>query len=193
MTVPGRLSPEPLEGSCAGPGGSARAGVLRVAAGGERDIVMTRAFAAPRERVWEALTRPDLVRRWLLGPPGWTMTVCEMDLRVGGSYRYVWRRDADGHEMGMGGVYREVAPPRRLVATEVFDHSWYPGHALDTTELSERGGVTTLTLTVRYESREARDGVLKSPMAEGVGASYNRLEALLASAIIPTRETESNP
>lgn len=191
MTVPSKLSADPPEGACGAAAGGGATGALRVVASGERDIVMTRAFAAPRQRVWEALTRPDLVRRWLLGPPGWTMTVCEMDLRVGGSYRHVWRRDGDGHEMGMGGEYREIAPPSRLVATEVFDHSWYPGHAIDTTELSERGGVTTLTLTVRYESREARDGVLKGPMARGVSDSYDRLEALLASAFDRAQEPET--
>ena len=155
---------------------------LKIAAQSDREIVMTRSFDAPRHLVWEAHTRPELVKRWLLGPPGWSMPVCEMDLRVGGAYRYVWRRDSDGHKMGMGGVYREIAPPERLVATEVFDDAWYPGEALDTTVLVEHAGKTTLTLTVRYESREARDAVLSSPMESGVAAGYDRLEALLATS-----------
>jgi uncharacterized protein YndB with AHSA1/START domain len=155
---------------------------LKVIAKGDREIVITRAFDAPRQLVWDAHTKPELVRRWLLGPPGWTMPVCEIDLRVGGKYRYVWRNQ-DGTEMGMGGVYREVAPPERLVATERFDESWYPGEALDTSIFTETAGKTTVTLTVLYESREARDGVLKSPMEEGMVAGYDRLEELLASQL----------
>jgi uncharacterized protein YndB with AHSA1/START domain len=148
---------------------------------GDREIVMTRAFNAPRRLVFDALTKPDLVRRWLLGPPGWSMPVCEIDLRVGGTYRYVWRRDSDGTEMGMGGVYREIVVPERLVSTEKFDQAWYPGEAVGTLQLSEQAGTTTVTQTVLYVSREARDAVIKSPMESGVVASYNRLEEVLAS------------
>lgn len=146
---------------------------------GDRDIVMTRIFDAPRELVWEAMTRPELVSRWLLGPPGWTMPVCEIDLRVGGKYRYVWRNEA-GTEMGMGGVFIEIVPPERLVATELFDDAWYPGEAVDTTVLTERNGRTTMTLTMTCESKEARDAVLKSGMEQGVACSYDRLADLLA-------------
>jgi len=145
-----------------------------------REIVMTRVFDAPRRLVFAALTRPELIRQWLLGPPGWTMPVCEIDLRVGGAYRYLWR-NADGTEMGMRGVFREIVPPERLVATEKFDQSWYPGEALVTNLLIEQAGKTTLTLTVRYESQDARDAVLKTPMAQGVAAGYDRLEELLPS------------
>jgi uncharacterized protein YndB with AHSA1/START domain len=144
----------------------------------DREIVMTRVFDAPRRLVFDALTKPELVRKWLLGPPGWTMPVCEIDLRVGGAYRYVWRHE-NGNEMGMGGVYREIARPERFVATEKFDEAWYPGEALDTTVLTEQGGKTTLTVTVQYESREVRDAVLKSPMEQGVAAGYDRLAELL--------------
>lgn len=158
------------------------AGRLKVAAQGDREIVMTRVFDAPRRLVFDAFTKPDLVKRWLLGPPGWSMPVCEIDLKVGGTYRYVWRRDSDGTEMGMGGVYREITAPQRLVCTEKFDESWYPGEAVDTVVLVEHRGKTTLTQTVLYESQEARDTVLKSPMERGVTASYDRLEELLASA-----------
>lgn len=152
---------------------------LKITTPTDREIVMTRSFHAPRPRVWDALTRPELLKRWLLGPPGWTMPVCEIDLQVGGKYRYVWR-SGDGTEMGMGGVYREIAQPQRLVASEKFDQSWYPGEALVTNILAEQGGQTTLTLTVLYESREARDGVLKSGMEQGVAISYDRLEEILA-------------
>lgn len=147
----------------------------------EREIAITREFNAPRHEVFAALTRPELVKRWLLGPPGWSMPVCEMDLKVGGAYRWVWRNDRDGKEMGMGGVFREIVPPERLVATEKFDEPWYPGEALITNALAERNGKTTLTLTIRYESREARDIALKTDMEKGVSASYDRLEKILAS------------
>lgn len=155
-------------------------GTLNLSTSAEREIVMTRAFDAPRHLVFYALTKPELIKRWLLGPPGWSMPVCEVDLKVGGRYRYVWRHDGDGGNMGMGGVFREIVTPKRLVQTEKFDESWYPGEALATAVLIEQKGRTTLTTTVLYESREARDGILKSGMERGVAASYDRLEELLA-------------
>jgi uncharacterized protein YndB with AHSA1/START domain len=154
---------------------------LQLTTPSHREIAMTRVFAAPRHLVFDALTRPELVRRWLLGPPGWSMPVCEIDLVVGGAYRYQWRH-TDGTEMGLRGVYREIAPPERLVATEVFDEAWYPGAGQATTVLVESGGRTTLTATILYESQEARDAVLASPMEKGVALSYNRLEEFLAGA-----------
>jgi uncharacterized protein YndB with AHSA1/START domain len=157
-------------------------GNLKLTTRGDREIVITRAFDAPRKLVFDAFTQPELVRQWLLGPDGWSMPVCEIDLKVGGKYRYVWRRDKDGTEMGMGGVYREIVAPERVVATEKFDQSWYPGEALGTFVLIEQAGKTTLTQTVLYESREARDGVLKSGMEMGVVASYDRLAKLLEKA-----------
>ena len=159
------------------------AGTLKIAAQGEREMVMSREFDAPRAMVFEAITTPRHVRRWLAGPPGWEMTVCEMDVRVGGKYRWVWRSLKDSHEMGMGGEYREVTPPERLVQTEVFDQSWYPGIGIATFVLTERNGRTTLTQTMLYESRDARDAVMKSGFEEGVGPSYDRLEQLLANQL----------
>jgi uncharacterized protein YndB with AHSA1/START domain len=155
-------------------------GSLKLTTRGDREIVMTRVFDAPRRLVFDALTKPELVKQWLLGPPGWSMPVCEIDLRVGGNYRYVWRRDSDGTEMGMGGVYREIVAPERVVATEKFDEAWYPGEALGTTILVKQGRKTTLTQTMLYQSREARDAVLKSGMEKGVAASYDRLAEMLA-------------
>lgn len=155
-------------------------GKLKVAANGDREIVMTRVFNAPRQLVWDAFTRPELVKRWLLGPDGWSMPVCEIDLRVGGSYRYVWRH-TDGKEMGMGGVYREIEIPARVVATEKFDEAWYPGEAVGTLRLVEQAGRTTVAQTMLYDSPQTRDAVLKSPMETGVAASYDRLEALVLS------------
>jgi uncharacterized protein YndB with AHSA1/START domain len=154
-------------------------GTFNITAHGEREIVVTRVFDAPRQLVFDAYTRPELVKRWLLGPDGWSMPVCEIDLRAGGKFRYVWRSDSDGHEMGMGGAYREVVAPERIVVTEVFDEAWYPGEAVDTIVLAERDGKTTLTQTILYNSRETRDAVLKSPMQHGMGMSYDRLENFL--------------
>ncbi len=156
-------------------------GALQVTTPSEREIAMTRVFDAPRELVFDAWTRPELIRRWMLGPPGWSMPVCEVDLRVGGTYRFVWR-SPEGKDMGMGGVYREIMPPERIVTTEAFDEDWTGGETLNTLVLTEQGGRTTLTNTVLYSSREARDGALKTGMEQGVAASYDRLAELLASA-----------
>jgi uncharacterized protein YndB with AHSA1/START domain len=154
------------------------AGNLKLTTRGDREIVMTRSFDAPRALVFNAFTKPELVRQWLLGPPGWSMPVCEIDLRVGGTYRYVWRKPGVP-DMGMGGVYREVVVPERIVTTEKFDQAWYPGEAIGTLVLIEQAGKTTVTQTVLYESQEARDGILKSGMEKGVAASYDRLAELL--------------
>lgn len=158
---------------------------LKVETKGDRQIVINRTFAAPRHLVFDAFRKPELVRQWLLGPPGWSMPVCEIDFRVGSRYRYVWRH-ASGNEMGMGGVYREIVAPERIVATEKFDQPWYPGEALGTVVLIEQAGKTTLTQTIVYESREARDLVIKSPMEHGLAASYDRLEALAVSLHVPS-------
>jgi uncharacterized protein YndB with AHSA1/START domain len=154
------------------------ANALKINAQSDREIVMTRVFDAPRHLVYEAWTKPDLLKRWLGVFRGWTMPVCEMDARAGGSYRWQWR-NADGSEMGVRGVFREVVPNERLVATEKFDDAWYPGEGLNTTTFVEKAGKTTVTQTLRYESREARDGVLKSPMETGVAASFDNLEKML--------------
>jgi uncharacterized protein YndB with AHSA1/START domain len=156
-------------------------GRLKLAANGDREIVMTREFDAPRRMVFDAWTRPELLKRWLAGPVGWTMTVCEIDLKVGGAYRYEWTHE-NGNQMGMGGVYREVVPDERLVATEQFDQSWYPGGAVTTTTLVEKNAITTVETTITYDSKEARDGVLQSPMDSGMAASYDRLERLLETS-----------
>lgn len=152
---------------------------FKIKSSGERDLVMTREFDATRDLVFDALTKPELVKRWLLGPPGWTMPVCQIDLKVGGKYRYVWRNE-DGREMGMGGTYREIARPDRLAHTELFDQAWYPGESLITTVLTERDGRTTMTVTCSYESQAARDEVLKSDMEKGVAPSYDRLEEIVS-------------
>ncbi len=146
----------------------------------DREIEITREFEAPRQMVFDAFTKPELVRRWLLGPPGWTMPVCEIDLRVGGRYRYVWRKDG-AKDMGIAGEFREVEAPRRLIATERFDDAWYAGEALNTTTFVEADGITKATIVVRYESQEARDTARRSGMEYGMKAGYDRLEELLTS------------
>ncbi len=151
---------------------------LHVTTPNDRDIVIVREFDAPRHLVFEALRTPELIRQWLLGPPGWTMPVCEFPRKAGEPYRYVWRNQ-HGTEMGMGGMVLEMVPPERIVATERFDDAWYPGEAVDTMELVERAGRTTLTITVRYESKAARDVALRSGMETGMAAGYERLDHLL--------------
>jgi uncharacterized protein YndB with AHSA1/START domain len=155
---------------------------LEVNANGDREIVMSRMFDAPRELVFEAWTKPELLKRWLLGPPGWEMIVCEVDYSPGGTTRFVWR-NADGREMGMRMIGVEFAPPERIVSIERFDEAWYPGEARSTLTFTERDGKTIATNTVRYESQATRDMVLKSGMTNGVEASYDRLEEILAEAV----------
>lgn len=150
----------------------------------DREIAISRTFDAPAALVWDAHTDPVLLRRWMLGPPGWSMPVCDIDLRVGGRYRYEWRSDADGSQFGTGGEYREIVPGRRMVHTEQMDGM--PGEALCTFELAERGGRTTLTYTMLFPTTEARDAALESGMSDGMAAGYDRLEGeILHNA--PTR------
>lgn len=152
-------------------------GTLKVTTAGDREIVMTRVFDAPRPLVFAAFTRPELLKRWF-GPRGWSLVVCEVDLKVGGTFRFVLR-GPDGAEMGMRGVYRELVPPERSVHMESFDQ--FPGESQVTTVLVEQGGKTTLTATVLYPSQEVRDAVVKSGMEHGAAESYDRLAELLAS------------
>src|SRR5262249_53990184 len=156
---------------------------LKVTTPGDREIVLSRVFDAPRRLVFETMARPELLQRWLTGPPGWTMTVSENDLRVGGTFRHVWRSN-DGTEMAMTGVYREVGPPERIVRTESFTFGCesQKGEQLATLVLAEHGGKTYLTVTVLYPLKEARDATIASGMEHGVAASYDHLEELLAEA-----------
>jgi uncharacterized protein YndB with AHSA1/START domain len=152
---------------------------VKVEAKGETELVITRDFNAPRELVYRAHTECQYMKRWLFGPDGWSLDVCEVDLRVGGKYRWVWKKD--DISMGAGGEYREIERPARIVCTEQFDDPWYEGEAVSTLELKENGGATTLVNTMRYSSKEARDGALASPMADGMEISYKRLDDFLAT------------
>jgi uncharacterized protein YndB with AHSA1/START domain len=153
-------------------------GALKITTPSDREIAMSRAFDAPRRLVFDAYTKPELLKRWLGVHNGWVFAVCEIDLKVGGTYRYVWR-SPEGVEMGLGGVYKEVVPFERIVATEKFDQSWYEGDAVGTVTFDERDGKTTLTITVRYQSKDVRDAVLASPMEQGVAAGFDKLAELL--------------
>lgn len=161
-------------------------GALQITTPSDREIVMTRVFDAPRELVYEAFTTPELLKRWLGVHAGWTFAVCEVDIRTGGGYRYVWRRD-DGYEMGMRGFCSEVVPPERIVASEKFDHAWYEGNCLSTVTFVERDGRTTLRMALLYDSKAIRDAVLASPMESGIAAGYNTLAALLESVMTTRR------
>ncbi|HEY3230025.1 MAG TPA: SRPBCC family protein [Roseiflexaceae bacterium] len=142
----------------------------------DREIVITRVVAAPRRLVFEVYTNPAHLPHWMLGPQGWTMPVCEIDLQVGGAWHFVWRR-ADGSELAMRGVYQAIVPPERLVSSEAWGGDW-PA-TLNTLVLSEEAGTTTITQRVLYVSKEARDAALKTGMQEGVSESFERLAEYL--------------
>jgi uncharacterized protein YndB with AHSA1/START domain len=146
----------------------------------DRELIATRVVDAPRRVVWEAWTSPEHVPHWLLGPEGWTMPVCEIDLRPGGSWHYGWR-GPDGTEMEMHGVFREIVPPERLVHTELWGGDW--PETLNTLVLTEQDGKTTMTCTVLYPSKEARDAAIGTGMKEGWSASYDRLDGYLPAMI----------
>ncbi len=152
-------------------------GTLKVTTPTDREIVLTRVFDAPRHLVFEAFSKPELLKRWF-GPRGWSLVVCEIDFKVGGGFRFVLR-GPDGKKMGMRGVYRELAPPVRSVHMESFDD--YPGESQVTAVFDEQGGKTTLTATVLYPSQEVRDIVIKSGMEHGAAETYDKLAELLTS------------
>jgi uncharacterized protein YndB with AHSA1/START domain len=141
-----------------------------------RELVAERSVEAPPWLVWEAWTRPEHPPNWMLGPGGWTMPVCEIDLRPGGRWHFVWRQP-DGAEMEMSGEYREVVPGHRIVNTESWGGEW--PETVNTLELCELGGVTTITCTVQYPSSEARDRAISTGMLGGWAASYDKLDRYL--------------
>jgi uncharacterized protein YndB with AHSA1/START domain len=150
----------------------------------EREVKVTRSFRAPRTLVYRAYTEPELVRRWLLGPPGWSMPICEMDVRVGGRYRWRWRSEKDGSEFGFSGIFREVQPSSKIVHTEAYDPGdvggGYPGaDAIVTVTFTEDGGVTTVTTLIDFGSKEARDAAVATGMTDGMEQSYELLDRLL--------------
>jgi uncharacterized protein YndB with AHSA1/START domain len=163
-------------------------GTLQVSTPSDREIVLTRVFEAPRHLVFDAFTKPELLKRWF-GPHGWELVVCEVDLRVGGGFRFVLR-GPDGKDMGMRGVYREILRPERSVHMESFDD--YPGESQVTAVFTEEAGKTTMTATVQYYSKAIRDIVIQSGMEHGAAESYDKLAALLASPEIGAGEHAVN-
>jgi len=150
----------------------------------EREVRVTRAFRAPRAMVYRAYTEPALVQRWMLGPPGWTMPVCEMDVRVGGQYRWRWKSNDDGSEFGFSGVFREIEPGSRLVHSERYEPGTpgddYPGdEAIVTVTFSEAGGITTVRTLIDFGSKDARDAAVATGMTDGMEQSYQLLERVL--------------
>ena len=156
---------------------------LEVATPSELEIVMMRVFDAPRHLVWNAMTKPELIRRWLYSPEGWTMTVCEGDDKVGGTFRWAWNGPDGKPALAIWGVNREVVPPEKIVHTEsmAMGDGVPLGELLATVVLTELGGKTALRMTLLFPSKEARDGALASGMARGVAAGYNRLDEILAA------------
>lgn len=160
---------------------------------GDCEIEVVRTFDAPVQLVWDCHTRPELVQRWLYGPGGWSMPYCTIDLSVGGRYRYVWRHLTNGREFGSFGRHREIAAPHRLVFTEEMDGLdgrpmnveapiEGPDPSVNTLDLTQARGRTTLRLNMRYPSKAVRDMALQSGMTDGMGESYDRLDAVAAEA-----------
>lgn len=151
---------------------------VKVSTPSEREVRVERVFDAPSQLVFDAHTKPELVVQWLYGPEEWPLAHCEIDFRVGGTYRYIWRNKEKG-DMGLSGVYKEIIAPEKIVHTELFDDDWTDGEALVATLFREDGGRTTVTATVRYASQKTRDEVLKTGMIDGWTLCFNRLEKLL--------------
>ena len=149
-----------------------------VAPTGEPTIITRRVIKAPPALLWDVWTKPEHMRRWL-GPKRLEMVECEVDLRVGGSYRFV-HRAPDGQEFAFHGVYREIDEPHRLVSTFVFE-PWPDHEAVDTLTFEEVHGGTLVTTSSRHSSIEARDGHLAGGMEGGMTEGYERLDALVAA------------
>jgi uncharacterized protein YndB with AHSA1/START domain len=144
----------------------------------DREISLVRRFDAPRDLVFAAFTDPEHIPHWMLGPDGWSMPVCELDLREGGAWHFVWRKD-DGEEMGMTGVFTEVSPPEKVVQTEAWGGDW--AETINTTAFAQDGDATIVTQTILYPSEEARDRALGTGMSDGASTSYDRLARYLAT------------
>jgi uncharacterized protein YndB with AHSA1/START domain len=161
-------------------------GKAQVTTPSDTEVRVTRDFKAPRTLVWRAHTQPELVKRWMLGPPGWSMPVCEMDVRPGGKYRWRWRSDEDGKEFGFHGDFREVEAPAKLAHAEYYDPGDIGGAmpadnpAIIRTTFTEKNGVTTLTTLMDFGTKEARDAAVSTGMTDGMEMGYERLDALFA-------------
>lgn len=156
-----------------------KVGALAMTLQGDREIVVERSFNASRELVFECHSKPDLVKRWLWGPEEWRMAECWIDFRVGGRYRYVWRSATRG-DMGMGGIYREIVAPARIVNTELFDEDWTEGETLNSIHFIAQGDRTLVRTVVAYASEKAREGALKTGMLDGWEQGCVHLDELIA-------------
>jgi uncharacterized protein YndB with AHSA1/START domain len=152
-------------------------GTLKVSLSSDREVTLTRVFNAPRELVYEAFSKPELLKRWF-GPRGWSLVTCNVDLRVGGGFRFVMR-GPDGRDVGMRGTYKELNSPERSVHVESFDD--FPGESQVTAVFTEADGKTTLNATILYPSKEVRDAVIQSGMEHGAAESYDKLAELLGA------------
>lgn len=151
----------------------------------DTEVRVTRDFKAPRTLVWQAHTEPELFQRWIGGYPGWSMPVCEMDVRPGGKYRWRWRQGEDGKEFGFYGEYREVDAPGKMVQAEYYDPGSFGGAmptspTITRTTFTEKNGVTTLVALITYGSKEERDAAVSTGMTDGMETSYERLDKLCA-------------
>jgi uncharacterized protein YndB with AHSA1/START domain len=150
----------------------------------DTEVLVKRSFDAPAKLVWRAYMEPDLLRRWCTGPPGWSMPVCEMDMRVGGTYRWRWRSDENGVEFGFTGEVLEVTPQARIVHTQIFDAGTMGGSmgsepSIITVAFQETNGITNVTTTIRYASKADRDAAFATGMTDGMEMSYKQLDGLL--------------
>lgn len=151
----------------------------------DREVRVTRTFNAPRQLVWDAHTKPELMQKWL-GYPGWDMPVCEMDVRVGGKYRWQWKSQEDGKQFGFFGTFTEVNAPSKIVHGQYYDPGDIGGTmptgdpCIVSLELSEQSGVTTLMCNMTFASKEARDGAVSTGMTDGMEVSYARLDDMFA-------------
>ena len=150
----------------------------------DTEVLVKRSFDAPLELVWRAYMEPELLRRWCSGTPGWSMPVCEMDMRVGGQYRWRWRNDENGQKFGFTGEVLELVPYARIVHTQIFD----PGDlgldmggepSLVTVTFQAADGITSVATSIKYASKADRDAAFSTGMTDGMEYSYKRLEEVL--------------
>lgn len=155
---------------------------LRITTPTDTTIVLVRTFDAPRRLVWEAMFTPDKMRRWMLPPPGWTLTTCECEPREGGVVSLAWKSDDADPAMTLRGTFTEVVLHERAVHTETMalGSGQVIGSLVERHEFAEHGAVTTMRITQTYDSKEARDGALASGMDQGLDACYKQLDGVLA-------------
>jgi uncharacterized protein YndB with AHSA1/START domain len=152
----------------------------------DTEVRVTRDFHAPRKLVWDAHTVPKLVQKWMLGPPGWSMPVCEMDVRPGGKYRWRWKSDANGQEFGFHGDFKEVDAPAKFTHAEFYDPGDIGGAmdvsqpAMIRTSFAEKNGVTSLETVMKFASKEIRDAAVSTGMTDGMEMGYERLDTFFA-------------